>query len=266
MGRRAAWHAALIAASVVLLGPVVLAVLASFKTPSSLFEANPLPVHPTLGNYTAAVARFPLGRLLVNTAVTSAGVMLAQLVVAVPAAYGVVRFSGRAGRLVLAAGSLSVVVPVQAYLVPQFLMVSELGWQNTFAGMIVPQLSGAGIALLLLHQHLRAIPPSLGEAAALDGASSLQTLWYVVLPLLRPTLVAVGILVFITTWNEYLWPLLSAPGLGTVQTGLALFGNTEGANPGPLLAAATLATLPVLAGYVVAARRVTNAFMHAGLH
>jgi ABC-type glycerol-3-phosphate transport system permease component len=73
--------------------------------------------------------------------------------------------------------------------------------------------------------------------------------------------------VFINTWNEYLWPLLAAPDRShaTVQFGLALFGNTEGANPGPMLAGATLATLPVLVGYLFTARRVTDAFMHSGI-
>jgi multiple sugar transport system permease protein len=88
-----------------------------------------------------------------------------------------------------------------------------------------------------------------------------------VLPVLRPALTAVAILVFASTWNEYLWPLIATPGgsPGTIQAGLALFLNTEGASPGPLLAAAALATLPVLAAYACAARQVTNAFMHSGI-
>ena len=265
---RVGWHGGLAAVTALLLGPVIVAVLASFKTSDSLYDSNPLPTHFTLDNYATATDRFPIVHLLMNTLATSAGVMAAQLAVATLAAYAVVRFDTRIARVVLAAGALSIVVPVQAFLIPQFLAISNLGWVNTYAGLIVPQLSGAGVALLLLHQHVRAIPDSLTEAAHLDGASSWQTLWHIVLPLLRPSLLAVGILVFINTWNEYLWPLLSAPGQshGTIQTGLALFGNTEGANPGPLLAAATLATLPVLVCYLFAARRVTDAFMHAGIH
>ena len=162
---------------------------------------------------------------------------------------------------------MAVLVPAPALLVPQFFMISRLGWLNSYGGLIVPQLAGCGVALLLLRQHVKAIPPSLGEAAMLDGASTWQTLWHIVLPLLRPALAAVGTLVFISTWNEYLWPLIATPGgtPGTIQTGLALFLNTEGASPGPLLAAATLATLPGLAGFLLTARRVTDAFMHSGI-
>jgi multiple sugar transport system permease protein len=84
---------------------------------------------------------------------------------------------------------------------------------------------------------------------------------------ITPALGAVAVLIFASTWNEYLWPLIATPGgsPGTIQTGLALFLNTEGASPGPLLAAAPLAALPVLAAYACAARQVTSAFMHSGI-
>ena len=265
--RRMAWHLALLAAVVCLLLPVALAVLGSFKPASDLYDADPLPTSPTLANYGIAIGNFPIFRLLGNTLVTAVGVMTLQLAVAVLAGYALVRFHTRAGRALLLAGTAAVLVPAQSLIVPQFLMIAHLGWVNTYPGLIVPQLSGCAVALLLLHQHVKAIPASLSEAALLDGANSWQTLRYIVLPLLRPALAAVAILVFINTWNEYLWPLLAAPDLphSTIQPGLALFLNTEGANPGPLLAAATLCTLPVLLGYLFAARRVTNAFMHSGI-
>jgi multiple sugar transport system permease protein len=265
--RRIGWHAGLILAALFLLAPVVVALLASFKPADEVFSDNPLPTRPTLANYHTALGQFPLGRLLINTFVTSAGVMAAQLVVAALGAYALVRMGGSVGRVILAAGTVSILIPTQALIIPQFVMVTHLGWLNSYAGLIVPQLCGTGVALVLLRQHVTAIPDSLTEAALLDGATTGQTLWYVVLPLLRPALSAVGILVFVTTWNEYLWPLLGAPDIHhtTIQLGLALFTNTEGANPGPLLAAATVATLPVLIGYLLAARRVTDAFLHSGI-
>jgi ABC-type glycerol-3-phosphate transport system permease component len=264
---RAGWHLGLAASAALLLAPTALAMLGSFKSAGDLYDANPLPLTPTLGSYRVAIGDFPVVRLLADTVVVAAGVMIAQLVVATLAAYALVRLSTRAGRLLLSAGTVAVLVPAQALIIPQFLMITHLGWQNTFAGLIVPQLSGCAVPLLLLRQQVRAIPPSLTEAAALDGANSWQTLWHVVLPVLRPALASVAILIFVSTWNEYLWPLIAAPGgsPGTIQTGLALFLNTEGASPGPLLAAATLATLPVLVVYACAARHIANAFMHSGI-
>ena len=264
---RAGWHLALAASAAFLLAPTVLAVLASLKPAADLYGANPLPLRPTLDNYRVAIADFPVFRLLADTIAVAAGAVILQLVVATLAAYALVERGGRAGRLTLAAGTIAVLVPAQALIIPQFLLITHLGWQDTFAGLIIPQLSGCAVPLLLLRQQVRAIPASLTEAATLDGANSWQTLWHVVLPVMRPALAAVAILVFASTWNEYLWPLIAAPAgsPGTIQTGLALFLNTEGASPGPLLAAATLATLPVLAAYGCAARQVTSAFMHSGI-
>jgi len=257
----------MIATAVCLLAPPALAVLGSFKPANMLYDADPLPVRPTLANYRVAITDFPIGQLIGSTFVVAAGVMTLQLAVATLAAYAIVRFRTRAGNLLLLGGTAAILVPAQALLVPQFLMISHLGWLNSYTGLIVPQLSGAGVALVLLRQHVRDIPASLIEAAVLDGASSWRTLRHVVLPLLRPALAAVGTLVFINTWNEYLWPLIATPGgsPGTIQTGLALFLNAEGANPGPLLAAATVSALPVLIGYLFTARRVTGAFMHSGI-
>jgi multiple sugar transport system permease protein len=265
--RRLGWHSGMVVTACALLMPTVLAVLGSFKTANTLYAANPVPTAPTLANYRAAVTNFPIAQLLGNTLLTATGVMLLQLAVAMLGGYALVRFGTRIGQVLLSAGTIAVLVPAQALLVPQFLMLSHLGWLNSYSGLIVPQLSGCGVALLLLRQHIKAIPASLGEAAMLDGASSWQTLWRIVLPLMRPALAAVGTLVFINTWNEYLWPLVATPSgsPGTIQIGLALFLNTEGASPGPLLAAATLATLPVLVGFLFTARRVTSAFMHSGI-
>jgi ABC-type glycerol-3-phosphate transport system permease component len=250
-------------AAVVTLFPLLWALVTSLRPANRIFEVGPTPL--TADNYTYALTEFPIGRLLLTTFLTTAGVTLGQLAVAVLAAYAMVRFA--AGRWVLVAVTVSLLVPPQALIVPQFLLAAQLGWRDTLVGLVVPQLAQCGLAVLLLREHVRAVPPSLLHAAALEGASPAETLQFVVLPLLRPALGAVGILVFITTWNEYLWPALVAPSTEntTIQLGLALFGNQEGPNYGPLLAASVLACLPVLAAYLVASRRITDAFFQAGV-
>jgi multiple sugar transport system permease protein len=243
------------------------ALVGSFKTPAGLYGTDPLPLPATLANYRVATQQFPLVRLLANSAVTAAGVTAGDVLIAILAAYALVRLRFRGRSAVLAMVTVALLVPPQTLIVPQFLAISRLHWPDTFQGLILPQLGGCALAVLLLRQNLLGIPEDLFAAAQLDGASALRALWYVVLPLLWPAVGAVALLSFITTWNEYLWPLLAAPtpAHSTIQTGLALFTNTEAANPGPLLAASVLAMLPVVAAYLVAARRITGAFLHSGL-
>ncbi|MGP4016908.1 carbohydrate ABC transporter permease [Saccharopolyspora sp. 5N708] len=264
---RASSHAVLVLACLGLLLPLLWALISSFKPASDLYGASVLPLPASLENYQVATQEFPLFRLLLNTLVTAAGVSVGHLVIAVLAAYAMIRFRFRGQRLLLVLVTIALLIPAQALIIPQFLLVSRLGRLDTYAGLIIPQLGGCALAVLLLRQNFHTIPEEMFSAAQLDGSNSIQTLWHVVLPLSRPALGAVTILSFINTWNEYLWPMLIAPTPehATIQMGLTLFTNTEGSNPGPLLAAATLSTVPVLAVYVFTARHITHAFLHSGL-
>jgi multiple sugar transport system permease protein len=257
----------LLVTAIGMLFPLLWGLSGSFKPGNDVFNDNPLPIPATLGNYRQTLHEFPIARLLLNTFITATGVTLLQLAVGVLAAWSFVRFAHRGQRAVLALVTVALVVPPQALIIPQFLMISHLGLRDTFTGLIVPQLSTCALAVLLLRENIGSIPRNLLGAATLDGATHAETLWHVVLPLLRPALGAVAIIVFITTWNEYLWPALAAPSPDhtTIQMGLRLFTNQEAADNGPLLAAAMLATLPVAAVYLIASRRITDAFLQSGL-
>ncbi|WP_433599254.1 carbohydrate ABC transporter permease [Nocardia sp. CA-135953] len=258
----------LITAIVLMLLPVALALATSFKPMTTIFDLSPIPWPASLENYQLALGRFPIGRLLLNTLLMAAGVTIATMVVALPAAYALVRFDKARGRgLVLAAVGVALLIPPQALIIPQFLMTARFGWQGSPIGLVIPQLGVSALAVLLLRDHIRSVPPSLIGAAVLEGATSWEILCHVVLGLLRPGLGAVAILLFINTWNEYLWPLLVMPNPEdtTIQPGLALFVGPENPQFGPMLAAAMLASLPVVVIYVLAARRIADAFLHSGL-
>lgn len=261
-------HAILIATVVFLLLPMVWALVSSFKPVSTIFDLSPLPLPATIDNYVVALNRFPILRLLLNTFVMSVGVTVLNIAVAMPAAYALVRFSGRGRGLLLTLVGVALLVPPQALVIPQFLMMVEFGWRGTYVGLIVPQLWTCALAVLLLRDHVRALPPTVMSAAVLDGATEWELFRHIVLPLLRPALGAVAILLFINTWNEYLWPLLAAPGSNsgntTIQPGLAMFVDPVNPQYGPLMAASMLASLPVVVIYLLASRRVTDAFLHTG--
>ena len=246
---------------------VVWAMLVSFKPPSQIYTPFPLAGHPTLANYQVAIDQFPLARLLLNTTIMAAGVTAGQVIVCVLAGYGFVAFRFRGKRLLYAATVGSILVPQACLVIPDYLIVAKLGWVNSYLGLIVPQIAACAFGVMLLRQHIEAIPVSLVESAKLDGASHRQVLSRLVVPLLRPAISALAVLVFLSSWNEYLWPLLVASGSGnsTIQVGLALFQTEEGSEFGPMMAAATITTLPVLVVYLLNQRRVTDAFLHAGL-
>lgn len=264
---RVLWHTVLGGFVVVMIFPVVWALLTSFKPPNEIYSVAPIAENPTLENYIYAVTKFPIAQLLGNTLVMALGVAIGQILIAILAAFALVYYRPRSRGLftMLLVGAL--VVPAQTLIIPQFLLTAELGWQNTNLGLIVPQLGACALAVLLLIQHVESVPESHSNAARLDGARPHELLCHIILPALRPAIGAVFILVFITTWNEYLWPLLVASKLedATVQIGLKQFITAEGNNYGGLLAAAALTSIPILIVYLIASRRITDAFLSSGV-
>lgn len=265
--RATARHAVAVAVIVFIAFPVLWAISASFKPPDELYSLGPLARHPTLDNYRIAITAFPLARLLLNTTLMAAGVTAGQVIAAVLAAYGFAAFRFRAKRALYSITVASILVPQVCLIVPNYLIVARLGWLGSYLGLIVPQIAGCAFGVMLLRQHVEAIPGSLVESAKLDGASHRKILTSLVVPLLRPAISALAVLVFVTSWNEYLWPLLVASGSGnsTIQVGLQLFETQQGSEYGPMMAAATITTLPVLLIYLLNQRRVTDTFMRVGL-
>ena len=254
----------LLIACLLVAAPLVWMVLAVFRPPVAVFAPS-LPLPPRLGSIAHALAALPWGPLLAHTVVIAACVSAGQLLTGLLAAYGLCcwRFPGRRLVLLLVVGSW--LAPFQVTIVPNYVVLAKLGLLNSVAGVIVPQLSSA-FAVLLLRQHLTDFPPELLEAARVDGLSSWSILWRVVVPNLAPALAALEILLFIGAWNEYLWPLAvySTPD-SVLQVGIRDLLNVDNVDYGALLAAAGLATLPLLVLYLLLQRRVVDAFVRSGL-
>jgi sn-glycerol 3-phosphate transport system permease protein len=203
---------------------------------------------------------------LVNTFLMASLVTVAQLLTAILAAFAFARWRFRGDRLLSLLFVGTWLVPFQVVMIPNYVRLAQLGWLNTMAALVVPQLASA-FAVILLRQHMKAFPRELIEAAQIYGASNWRILWGLVVPNMRAPLAALGILLFISTWNEYFWPLLVIRRIesSVVQVGLQMFLTQEGDQWGPLMAAANLATLAVLAIYVVLQRQVVDAFVRSGI-
>src|SRR5690606_22654361 len=145
--------------------------------------------------------------MLGNTFGMALGLAVGQLAIATLASYGFARWSFRGQKILFLLFVGSWLVPFQVTMIPNYVLISKMGLLNTVLGVMVPQLAAA-FAVMMLKQHLDSFPRELLDAADMDGRGSWRTLWEVVVPNLRPALAALGIMLFISAWNEYLWPAL----------------------------------------------------------
>lgn len=271
VGRRsrlAAGHVGLLGLAALMVFPVAWAVLTSFKPRSSIYDIGVSPSVLTADNYRQALDVFPVVRLGVNTAVFAIGSAVGQTVLALLAAYGLARHGFRGRGLLVAILVGSVVVPQQVLVLPDYLLAAKLGLLDSYLGLVLPQLGSTAVAVYLLFQQLSAFPPELVQAAQLDGATERVVLWRVVLPNLRGILAALLTVLFIQTWNDYLWPLVvtDSADRATVQVGLTMFQTEQGTAWGPMMAAACLTAAPVAAVFVAFQRRIADTFVTVGLN
>lgn len=192
---------------------------------------------------------------LLHSAFVTVGRTFGQLVTCSLAAYGFARFQFP-GRNVLFALCLGLLmVPFQAIVVPEYLVLRQIGWLNTFAALIIPGTFSA-FALFLLRQAFLQIPNELEEAAIIDGANPLQVLWHIVLPLSLPALAAFGVITVQAAWNDFLFPLIAAntPSTRVVTIGIALLQGERSTPYNLIMMGSLLATTPMLVLFVLLQR------------
>jgi sn-glycerol 3-phosphate transport system permease protein len=262
----AAGHLVMVVLSIFCLFPVYWMIVSSFRPANAIFETTLWPTAPSLDNYVHAINAIPIWAMLANTLVVSIVVTLAQLFTGLLAAYAFARWRFPFDKQIYTLIALTWLVPFQVVMIPNYLLVANLGLMDSLAALILPHFAGA-LAILLLAQAMRSFPTEVIEAARMDGAKSWRVLWEVVTPNLRGTIASLAILIFISTWNEYFWPLLLSrtPENSVIQIGIQMFMTSEGTAWGPLMAASTLASLPVLIIYVVLQQQVIQSFMKSGI-
>jgi len=244
------------------LGPYGWMILTSLK-PQAELSTWPLtywPREPTLQHYSDLIARTNFAGSLGNSLIIAIGASLLGLGVSIPAAYAFSRFRFR-GRQGLLTGFLVInMFPVVLLIIPLFLMMRRLGLIDSFLGVILGHSTfSIPFAIWLLTSYFNAIPKDLDEAAMIDGASRLQTIRLIILPLLMPGVVTAGIYIFITSWNEYLFAMmLSGQAVRTVTVALQLFIGEFTIQWGLLTAGGTLIALPVTFLFLLVQRRLVG--------
>lgn len=247
--------------------PLVWLLSTAFASPRDLVSLHPglIPGNPTWDNFVAAFSEQALIRSAVNSLLVSTVSALLTIVVAVPAAYALVRLRTWLVKPVLAWILLSQLFPFILLVIPIFLLLSRAQLVDTRAGLILIYVVWIlPFALWMLQGYIRDLPRDIEEAASIDGASRLQTLRSIVFPLLLPGVIATTLFAFITAWNEFFFALvlIKDPDLQTLPLALARFVGLEGvARLGPLAAGALLATLPSLAFFAFIQRGLTGGLL-----
>ena len=248
--------------------PFALGLLTSFTSPQQFATGTPLslPRPPTLTNY-VGLADAGFGRALVVTGLMTAVILVCQLTFSVLAAYAFARleFPGRDALFWVYVATL--MVPATVTVVPLYLMMAQAGLRNTFWALVLPFLFGSPYAIFLLREHFRSIPRDLINAARIDGANTLDILVHVVLPASRPILVTLTLITVVSQWNSFLWPLVITSGakwrvLTVATAGLQSQYNAQWTL---VMAATTVAMVPLIALFLVFQRHIVRSIVVTGL-
>lgn len=258
---RSAGAYAVMVVSVLVLGvPLIWMVLASFKQPAELYNLplQWLPANPDLSNYAEAMSLVPMVRMFLNSVgLTLVGATL-ELLFGLCCAYALVFIDFPFKRAIFVGVLFTLLIPQQITIIPNYTLVAELGWINTYHGILVPGLASA-FGTFLFRQHFLTLPTSILEAAGLDGANDWRKLWQFIVPMSAPTIAAVAVISLVAKWNEYLWPFLVTddPEKMTLPVGLTLLQKVDGMQDwGLLMAATTLVTVPMIVVFLVLQRRL----------
>ncbi|MBN8844193.1 MAG: carbohydrate ABC transporter permease [Sphingomonadales bacterium] len=214
---------------------------------ASQFPPPLLPDSPTLDNYRMLFGTFGLGRFLANSILVSTLATALALLFTVPAGYAFakLRFRGRDATFRMLVAAL--VVPGQIGMLPLFLELKAMGLVNSYAGALIPWLAGI-FGIFLVRQYCLSIPDEMLEAARIDGAGEGEILRRIVLPLLTPIIVTLALFVFLSSWNDFMWPLiiLADQNLYTLPVALAAMSREHVQDNELMMAGAVVTTLPVL--------------------
>ncbi|MFJ8590905.1 carbohydrate ABC transporter permease [Streptomyces sp. NPDC093598] len=264
---RAGQYTALLAYLVFLAFPFLWLLSTAFKPPRELGSLHPtwIPKDPTLDNFRQAFDEQPLLHAALNSLIAALGAAVVAVLIATPMAYVVARRRTRLAKAVTGWVVVSQAFPFVLLIIPLFLVLKNLRLINSVPGLVLVYVVWAlPFALWMLAGYVRAVPPELEEAAAVDGAGRVRTLVSVTAPLLAPGIVATALFAFITAWNEFFFALvlLKTPEKQTLPVVLTHFIGAEGvADLGPLAAAACLATLPSLVVFALIQRRITGGML-----
>lgn len=267
--RRLIVYLLLVIGVVATLMPFVWMLLGSVKTDGEILRdpSGFLPQEPTLSNYATWFTDLNISTFFVNSLIVAVVTVLGNLLFCSMIGYALAKMEFAGKRLLFLLVMLTLMVPGVVTFVPLFVLVSKLGLLNTYPALILPFLTSP-LGVFLMRQFMMGIPDSLIEAARIDGAGELRIFFRVVIPLCGPPLATLGILTFLGSWNNFLWPLVAAQSeqMYTLPVALSLYSTGENAtNYGLLLAGSVLVIGPIVLLFVLLQRFFVQSVATAGI-
>lgn len=262
-------HVILTLGALIMIFPFLWTVSSSLKDMSQIFLLPPAWIpHPfQWSNYVDSLTAAPFGLAYWNSFYITGVVVLTTVLTASMAAYAFakIRFPGSNVLFILFLATM--MIPKHVTMIPLYIVMGEIGWLDSHLSMIVPGALFNAFAVFLLRQFIMGIPKELEEAAILDGASSFKIYWSIILPLIRPALAAVGIFVFLGSWNNFLDALifLNTPENFTVPLLLNSFKGLYVADWALMMAGTTISVIPVLLVYIVAQKQIIEGVTITGI-
>lgn len=271
--RTVVYHAFVIGFAFIMLYPLLWMIASSFKPADEVFTSvtSLIPAHPTLDNYIQGWAGFggiSFATFFRNSLLYSVAGTILVVCSSALSAYGFARLNFAGRRVWFVLMLITLMLPIQVQVVPEYIVFSKLGLLNTFWPLLLPRVGGQAFFIFMIMQFIRGIPRELDDAAQIDGCGEIGIFWRIIVPLITPALVTAAIFSFYFTWGDFLSPLiyLNDPRLYTISVALRTFSDPAGVtNWGAIFAMATLALVPVFGVFVFFQRYLIHGISTAGL-
>jgi putative chitobiose transport system permease protein len=257
--RGAGWYVVLTGMAVITVFPFAWMLLTSIKGPNDPITSVPpqfFPNDPTLASYAKVWESLPVARYFLNSTVVAVATGLLNVLVAAMAAYPLAKMRFRGREFVFYLLIATLIVPAQLTYIPSFILaVNVFHYYDTLAALIFPNIVSA-FNIFLLRQAFRGVPDDLVDAARVDGAGEWRIWWSIMLPIIRPSLAAVAIFTFVTSWNDFLWPslMLHTPQGMTLPVGLAALQGFFSSDFRSIAAGVTMTVIPILLFFILVQR------------
>ncbi|HSH81677.1 MAG TPA: carbohydrate ABC transporter permease [Herpetosiphonaceae bacterium] len=259
--------------SVLMVYPLIWLIASSFKPRDEVFRRATalIPHNPTLSNYTEGWAGFggvTFTTFYINSFIISGVGTIAAVISSAVVAYGFARLRFAGKSFWFTCMLLTLMLPAQVQIIPQYIIFSKLDWINTFRPLLVPRFFGQAFFIFMMIQFIRGIPYALDEAAEIDGAGKFGIFWRIILPLLTPALITSAVFSFYWTWDDFFGPLLylSDPRRLTVALALKNFADASGGtNWGAIFAMSVLSLVPVFGLFLLFQRYIVEGISTSGL-